>query len=61
MLAHAIPSPNFRVLGPLVFSTGETTPKGVRLAGMQNVGSAGGPVLLSMEAVRSGPGRVQAL
>lgn len=49
MLTHAIPSPNCRVLGPLVFSPGETSPKGVRLAWMQNVGGAGGPVLLTVE------------
>lgn len=49
MLTRAIPSPNCRVLGPLVFSPGETRPKGVRLAGLQKAGSAGGPVLLTME------------
>lgn len=32
VLTQAIPSPNCWVLGPLVFSPGETNPKGVRLA-----------------------------
>jgi len=49
-LTCAIPSPNCKVLGALISSPGETSPKGARLAGMQNMGCAGGSVLLTMEA-----------